>query len=116
LWDKALEKKLYMFKPQDILDISQFSGEGIDMDKYLEIEFSHILESNSKTKTKANLPFSNRFELVRMDQFHRRNIKVRGQIKKQARLLNKEETQVTNVIQDYCKREELFFYRNFNNF
>jgi predicted phage-related endonuclease len=104
-----------MFPPEDILDLTPFHGEGIDMEEYINIAFEKILESK-KTTTKANLPFSNRFELVRMDQFHRRNINVRKEIKKQARELNKEEKQVTNVIQDYCKREELFFYRNFNNF
>lgn len=114
-WDKALEKKLYMYPPEDVLDLKNLDGEGIDLEEYLNIFFDQILESKT-TKTKANLPFSNRFELVRMDQFHRRNVKVRKEIKKKARELNQEEQQVTNVIQDYCKREELFFYRNFNNF
>lgn len=116
-WDKAKEGKLYMYPPEDILDLSPYEGQGMDMKEYINIAFEKILEAQeTKTKTKANLPFSNRFELVRMDQFHRKNVKVRKEIKKRAREWNKEEQQVINVIQDYCKREELYFYRNFNNF
>ena len=114
-WQHVQDKKSYMFPPQDILDLKMFTHQGIPMAEYLDSEFSNILEKTN-TKSKANLAFSNRFELVRTDQFHRRNMKMRIQAKKVARDFHKEESQITNVIQDYCKREELYFYRNFNNF
>jgi hypothetical protein len=85
------------------------------MKLFIDAQFSEILATNTK-KTKANLPFSNRFELVRMDQFHRKNIKIKKEIKTTARSINKDQISVCNVIQDYCKREELFFYKNFNSF
>ena len=85
------------------------------MRAFADVAFSEII-GDEKIKTKNNLAFSNRFELVRIDQYHRSNIKVGNQIKKVMRSLNKEQGQVMNVIQDYCLREELFFYRNFSNF
>ncbi len=77
--------------------MSNFKNEGFDMKQYIDAEFKDILDTNTK-KTKANLPFSNRFELVRMDQFHRRNIKIKKQIKNEARAINRDQIQMTNII------------------
>ena len=114
-WQRAADKQLFMFPPVDILDLSKFKDQGSDMMAFVDTAFSEFLEDD-KTKAKNNLAFSNRFELVRIDQYHRRNIKAGNLIKKAMRTFSKEQTQVVNVIQDYCLREELFFYRNFSNF
>lgn len=114
-WQRAANKQLFMFPPTDILDLNKFKDQGSDMRAFADQAFSELLEEE-KIKNKNNLAFSNRFELVRIDQYHRRNIKVGNQIKKAMKSLSKEQGQVVNVIQDYCLREELFFYRNFNNF
>lgn len=80
-WDLARHLKLPLFPPEDILDLSQFdSFKGPKMDKFLEKEFAHILQSKN-SKTKFNLPFSKRFELLRIDTLHRTNISKRKEIK-----------------------------------
>jgi hypothetical protein len=61
------------------------------MRSFVDSAFSSFLEDD-KLKTKNNLPFSNRFELVRVDQYHRKNIKEGNQIKKLMRGFNKETT------------------------
>jgi hypothetical protein len=85
------------------------------MGEFADVAFSEQLESD-RLKNKNNLAFSNRFELVRIDQYHRRNLKVGNQIKKVMRGMNKEYAQVVTAMQDYCLKEELLFYRNLTNF
>jgi hypothetical protein len=80
-WEFAKQLKLPLFQPEDILDLAQFDDfVGPSMDKYLEKEFKNVLQSKN-AKTKANLPFAKRFELLRIDTLHRTNIKKRKEIK-----------------------------------
>lgn len=79
-WNYAKQRKLPLFDPEDILDLTQFEGKGINMKKFLDKEFSELLGDRSKMAN-AKLPFANRFELVRMDTLHRTNVKKRKEIK-----------------------------------
>lgn len=79
-WEYAKHKKLPLFEPEDILDLSQFEGKGTDMQSYLDKEFASLLGNKAK-KANIKLPFANRFELLRMEPLHRTNIKIKKEIK-----------------------------------
>lgn len=79
-WDYIKQKKMPLFEPEDMLDLSQFEGKGTDMQAYLDKEFSNLLGNKAK-KANNKLPFANRFELLRMEPLHGTNNKIKKEIK-----------------------------------
>lgn len=76
-----MKKKLPVFPPDNIIDLSKFNGtKGRDLEEFVKEEFHEILEKDGIALQKC-VPFSNRFELLRIDTLHRKNIKIRDELK-----------------------------------